>query len=236
MIRQRKVISMRVRRYQTTFLTLLILFAWFCPSAFAHPRQYDHLSENVRSHLMTDSFQEIDKVADLPDSVKSILAPGISAYIANPGQPYNFSDVIETPAKPFVRLDVGGEDSNYCLLCLEHGGFVTTATINVYDLHMYPAKLIWSCYVSQRPPKTLSELQQDISNFDPTQPRPSKLDNATGVLSNEVKDDITSGAFNEVKHAADLPKSLKDSIIPPLNKVDGGYGPAMESCQRRSRL
>jgi len=100
------------------------------------------------ARLLSEKFTEIEDVGAIPPACKAAFAKvtGESSFaLANPGTPYQSTDVVTTGAKlPWRRLIYGGLSSDRCVLYYEIGGFTTTYAVVVFDISAPgSAKWIW---------------------------------------------------------------------------------------------
>ncbi len=83
----------------------------------------------LRAHVRNERFQVVSSVRGLPLGVREELQRmfGSSAMaIAEPGAPFQFTDVITDPTLPIRRMNLAGCSQEYCLVYYERGGISHT--------------------------------------------------------------------------------------------------------------
>lgn len=83
------------------------------------------VSPAVQAHVRNERFQMVSAVRGLPLGVREELQRmfGSSAMaIADPGAPFQATDVITDPSLPTRRLSVAGCSQDHCLVYYERGG------------------------------------------------------------------------------------------------------------------
>lgn len=79
----------------------------------------------TRAHVRSERFQAVTAVRGLPLGVREELQRmfGSSAMaIADPGAPFQSTDVITDPSLPSRRMNVAGCSQDHCLVYYERGG------------------------------------------------------------------------------------------------------------------
>jgi hypothetical protein len=82
--------------------------------------------EALRAHLRNERFSPLTTVAALPAGVRAglnSLFGGRSLEMADPGAPFQATDVMITPRLPPRRLTAAGCSADHCLVYYERGGF-----------------------------------------------------------------------------------------------------------------
>jgi hypothetical protein len=82
--------------------------------------------EALRSHLRSERFAPLTTVAALPAGVRTQLNDlfgGKALEMADPGAPFQATDVMVTPRLPSRRLTAAGCSPDHCLVYYERGGF-----------------------------------------------------------------------------------------------------------------
>src|SRR5262245_37610391 len=87
------------------------------------------LSAALRTHLKAERLQVVTSVRGLPLGVRDALqtlfgSPTLD--IAEPGAPFQVTDVITDPKLPIRRLVAAGCSTDHCLVYYERGGVVDT--------------------------------------------------------------------------------------------------------------
>ena len=81
----------------------------------------------VRAHLRSEHFSPLTTVAALPAGLRQALSQLFNARtldMADPGAPFQATDVMITPRLPARRLVAAGCSADHCLVYYERGGFV----------------------------------------------------------------------------------------------------------------
>lgn len=122
----------------------LLALALLGPSIHsAPPPAPTELSAADRQHLLYDDFVVVRTVTTIPASVQATLVGHDKrSGMANPGQPFQQTDVIFGPL-PRRRLIFAGVSTHYCLVCDEYGGFVSGTEVSLYRLSADHAVLAW---------------------------------------------------------------------------------------------
>ena len=84
------------------------------------------LSATLRGHVRTEQFAAVATVGELPDAVRGTLKElfgGRSLDLAEPGAPFQKTDVLVLPRLPSRRLILAGCSADHCLVYYERGGF-----------------------------------------------------------------------------------------------------------------
>ena len=93
--------------------------------AAAQPAVAPRLPASLQAHIRDERFQAVTAVRGLPLGVREELQRmfGSSAMaIADPGAPFQVTDVITDPSLPIRRLSVAGCSQDHCLVYYERGG------------------------------------------------------------------------------------------------------------------
>jgi hypothetical protein len=101
-----------------------LLGAWVLHS---QPKSSDAgLTAALRDHLRSERFAPVATVGALPAGVRDALRDlfgGKALEMADPGQPFQATDVMVTPRLPARRLVAAGCSQDHCLVYYERGGF-----------------------------------------------------------------------------------------------------------------
>ncbi len=148
------------------------LFAGFAliNAASAHAKQ-DQLTSGTplsaadKKHLLEDNFVLVKTVSAIPPLVqKKILGSGIREGMADAGQPYQSTDVLESKPLPFRRLVFAGTSPGYCVVYCECGGFAPRQEVLLYHLLPGQAVLVWRGDLrGDSPYLTLGQLRDAVS-------------------------------------------------------------------------
>jgi hypothetical protein len=82
-----------------------------------------------RAHVRDERFQVVSSVRGLPLGVREELQRmfgGSAMAIAEPGAPFQATDVITDPTLPSRRMSVAGCSQDHCLVYYERGGIAHT--------------------------------------------------------------------------------------------------------------
>lgn len=101
-----------------------------------------------RTRLLSGAFVEVRDAAAFPAGCKSgfaALARTHGFELANPGQPYQATDVLGPgPRRPLRRLLFGGVSTDCCIIFYEVGGFAPYRSVVVMDISMSGAAMpVW---------------------------------------------------------------------------------------------
>jgi hypothetical protein len=115
---------MAARWFATSLTLILTVVSTGCgrpadPSATVIP-------DALRAHLRSERFSPLTTVAALPAGLRNELNNlfgGKALELAEPGAPFQATDVMVTPRLPHRRLTVAGCSSDHCLVYYERGGF-----------------------------------------------------------------------------------------------------------------
>ncbi len=97
----------------------------FVLSAWAQSSVSPTVPAPIRAHVRDERFQAVTSVRGLPLGVREELQRmfGSSATaIADPGAPFQMTDVITDPSLPIRRMSVAGCSQDHCLVYYERGG------------------------------------------------------------------------------------------------------------------
>lgn len=125
---------------------LLLLF--FAVSALVSPCRADitKLAPQDRQHLLYDTFAIVTRVKSLPPLVKKEFARISRApdfQMADPGQKYQETEVIQERGLPFRRLAFAGLSHDYCFVYYELGGYSHSVNVVLFRVSKGKAQFIW---------------------------------------------------------------------------------------------
>lgn len=98
-------------------------------TASAQPSIRPVVPAAIQVHVRDERFQPVTAVRGLPLGVREELQRmfGSTAMaIADPGQPFQVTDVITDPSLPIRRMSVAGCSQDHCLVYYERGGIAHT--------------------------------------------------------------------------------------------------------------
>jgi hypothetical protein len=84
------------------------------------------IPEALRAHLRSERFAPVTTVAALPAGLRDALNGLFNTKtldVADPGAPFQATDVMVTPRLPPRRLTAAGCSADHCLVYYERGGF-----------------------------------------------------------------------------------------------------------------
>ena len=99
----------------------------------------------LRDHVRGERFAAVAAVAALPASVRdglNDLFGGKTLEMADPGQPFQATDLMVTPRLPARRLVSAGCSPDHCLVYYERGGFARVHYIVLFDTTDAPARFV----------------------------------------------------------------------------------------------
>jgi hypothetical protein len=88
------------------------------------------------THLRGERFSPLTTVTALPASVREALRElfgGTTLEMADPGAPFQATDVMMTPRLPSRRLVAAGCSADHCLVYYERGGFAHVHQIVLFS-------------------------------------------------------------------------------------------------------
>jgi hypothetical protein len=120
------------------FITIFLLF---------QSLGYQKLNDYDREHLLkSDSFKIISDVNDLPSNVRNsfkVLIQDSIFAMANPGEEYQVTDVVENDNLPLRRLFFAGISTDHCFIHYEMGGIGHAYYIVLFRLKNKSAIFVW---------------------------------------------------------------------------------------------
>jgi len=138
-----------------------------------------HLDAALRQAIFTEHFRVVERVADIPGAVMSAAGqargPKLAQFkleMADPGQPFQATDVIVNPALPGRRLIAAYASSDYWILHYEAGGIAHTFHFAAFSWRDGRAHLVWHAEVFHTV-ATLDDLRRLLRQDDA-----SKVDDA----------------------------------------------------------
>ena len=123
------------------------LMAVFCGVVAAGQTPASALSAAQRTHLQAEQFDIVTSVRGLPLGVRDLMQKMFgtaSLEIAEPGAPYQATDVVVTPRLPFRRLVSAGCSRDFhCLVYYERGGIAHTQHVMLFRWTPDESRLEW---------------------------------------------------------------------------------------------
>ena len=120
-----------------------VLGAWV---AHSQPTPVDAgFTAALRDHVRAEDFTPLTSVATLPASVRDALTElfrGKALDMADPGQPFQATDVMVTPRLPPRRLVMAGCSPDHCLVYYERGGFAHVHHVVLFDTTTHTARFV----------------------------------------------------------------------------------------------
>ena len=124
----------------TQLLCALGISLWSAMVAGSQATPPATLSASLRAHVKDDRFGIVTAVRGLPLGVRDELQTLFGSKtleIAEPGTPFQVTDVIVTPRLPIRRLVAAGCSTDHCLVYYERGGIAHTWQVALF--HWTPA-------------------------------------------------------------------------------------------------
>jgi hypothetical protein len=103
------------------------------------------LTTALREHVRGERFAPVATVATLPAGVRTALNELFGSKtleMADPGQPFQATDVMVTPRLPARRLVAAGCSADHCLVYYERGGFAHVHQIALFSTTDATARLV----------------------------------------------------------------------------------------------
>ena len=117
-------------------LCALVMILWSAVVAGSQAPTSGALSAPLRAHLQDERFEIVTSIRGLPLAVREELQKMFGTGtldIAEPGAPYQATDVVVTPRLPFRRLVSAGCSRDFhCLVYYERGGIAHTQQVMLF--------------------------------------------------------------------------------------------------------
>lgn len=132
-------------------------------------------SDFDRDHLLkSDSFERVSDVKDLPEHVKvsfNKITHDSTFLMANPGEEFQVTDVIEKEGLPDRRLIFAGISTDHCFLHYEMGGIGHAYYVVLFRLKEDKARFVWGASAWEGY-QTLDSLRKAVTSkkFDDSLP------------------------------------------------------------------
>jgi hypothetical protein len=120
---------------RTQLLCALSMILWSAMVAASQQTSSGALSAALRTHLQAERFDIVTSVRGLPLDVRNQMQKmfGGTLDIAEPGAPFQATDVLVTPPLPIRRMVSAGCSRDFhCLVYYERGGIATTRHVMLF--------------------------------------------------------------------------------------------------------
>jgi hypothetical protein len=108
----------------------------FAPAATYSPEQFHHVvSKAEKKRVLDDEFTVVRSTEEIPHELKQAFAAATGQQqfaLANPGQKYQVTDVIDEPGLPVRRLLFAGESRKSWFIHYESGGIGHSYAVLVF--------------------------------------------------------------------------------------------------------
>ena len=114
---------------RTVFLCAIGLSVWSAVAAGTQATAPGRLSQTLKSHLQNERLGIVTSIRGLPLGVRDALQAlfGSSMLdIAEPGAPFQVTDVMVSPRLPIRRLVAAACSTDHCIVYYERGGIAHT--------------------------------------------------------------------------------------------------------------
>lgn len=104
------------------------------------------IPEPLRAHLRGETFTPLATVGALPDGVKRELVALFGTKqleLAEPGAPFQATDMVVNPRLPWRRLVSAGCAADHCVVHYERGGFVHVYQVVVLARQGDTVRFVW---------------------------------------------------------------------------------------------
>jgi hypothetical protein len=131
----------------------------FAVVASSQPRSPGTLPAALRAHLRDERIEIVTSIRGLPLGVRDALqelfgSPTLD--IAEPGAPFQATDVIADPALPIRRLVAAGCSTDHCLVYYERGGVAHTWQVALFHWTPKATRFEWG----GSSPKSLATIEE----------------------------------------------------------------------------
>jgi hypothetical protein len=121
---------------RTRLLFAIGVSLWSAAVAGSQQASTGALPPALRTHLQAERFDIVTSIRGLPLGVRDLLQKMFGTReldIAEPGAPFQATDVIVTPRLPFRRLISAGCSADFhCLVYYERGGIAHTSHVMLF--------------------------------------------------------------------------------------------------------
>lgn len=118
-----------------------------CMAAGSQAPDTGALPASLRAHLQNERFQIVTSLRGLPLGVRDSLQGSFGSPtldIAEPGAPFQATDVIVNPNLPTRRLVAAGCSTDHCIVYFERGGIAHAWHVAVFQWTPEATHLEWS--------------------------------------------------------------------------------------------
>ena len=131
-----------------TLLCVIGVSLWFWSGGLAAGQPTSGaLSAAQRTHLQAERFDIVTSVRGLPLGVRDLMQKmfgTVSLDIAEPGRPFQATDVLVTPSLPIRRMVFAGCSADFhCLLYYERGGIATARLVMLFRWTPAESRFEW---------------------------------------------------------------------------------------------
>jgi hypothetical protein len=122
------------------------------------------MSCHERQAFLAGDYKILRRVSDLPAAIQRLYTVKGESRIAmaDPGQKFESTDVIEDPALPRRRLILAGVAQGRAFLHYEEGGIVHSYVLELFRLEPPETAVgVWRGFYGQH--QNLDDMQQDVS-------------------------------------------------------------------------
>ena len=128
------------------WLMIVLSLTWVPADGQPAPDVPHGVPEQLRAHIGAETFTPLAGVGALPDPVKAALAQLFgtkSLDLAEPGAPFQATDMVVDPRLPWRRLIAAGCAADHCLVHYERGGFVHVYQVVVLSRQGDGVRFVW---------------------------------------------------------------------------------------------
>jgi len=120
-------------------ISMIIFIAmFFASAAFAEITKLDPVQ---RKNIQAATYRQLHSVKELPPGVVALYADN-NGRLADPGQKWQVTDVINDESLPQKRLIWAAVSHNYYVVHYERGGYAHSFHVLLIEFHAKP-KVVW---------------------------------------------------------------------------------------------
>jgi hypothetical protein len=131
---------------RSTLASTIVLAALAVGPRGQAPDASPAIPETLRAHLRRETFTALPSVTALPAGVRDALGDLFGEgplQLAEPGAPFQATDVVVAPRLPWRRLIAAGCAADHCLVHYEKGGFAHVFYVVVLSRNGASARFEW---------------------------------------------------------------------------------------------